>query len=345
MSDFEDALRRRLRDTSMRITDEGSVHRVVHRVEGAGRRSRSVLAIALTVAAVGCVLVAVPLVRHSGSHSKAVGATSSNAVPWIAKKATAAIEQNDTAANLHACRRGDLRLTVTRPKLAGQTVFYPIRVRNLSSTACTVSASFDSLAPRSDPSAKYRISTSASDAGSVVLRADGVATSQVAINSCAAPSARQRKVVHPTFRLNGVGALSSSSGSLNVNCSQLSASPLTASQDPPATTPLDSLTATIQVPASITPGQTLDYSVTLTNPSSAAVPLSSCPNYVEVVGPPGYSETYQLNCTTASISPGQSVTFDMQLGIPATLDATANPAKLIWYIPNGPSVGTTIQVG
>jgi hypothetical protein len=105
--------------------------------------------------------------------------------------------------------------------------------------------------------------------------------------------------------------------------------------------PLNVLTATAAMPATVTAGTTATYTVTLQNPTSQAVALSPCPSYTEYMSPVGTrfgsgASQYYLNCPAVpEIPAGSSVTFDMQIPVPAA----AGVAKYGWAL-QGAAVST-----
>jgi hypothetical protein len=107
------------------------------------------------------------------------------------------------------------------------------------------------------------------------------------------------------------------------------------------TSPLDVLTVSRSMPASVTAGSEVTYRVTLTNPTSHRVPLSPCPSYEEFMATYGTGIPsdlrYYLNCAAAPVIPARgAVTFDIQITAPAT----AGTAKFVWLIQ-----GTTLATG
>jgi hypothetical protein len=110
--------------------------------------------------------------------------------------------------------------------------------------------------------------------------------------------------------------------------------------------PLDQLTGTVAVAETANRGAVLHYTVTITNPTGAPVSLASCPSYTQSLYDDGklISNTLRLNCgaTGAQIGANSSVTYEMQLAIPASLPAGG--AKLSWNLQNGPSVGALIAL-
>ena len=113
----------------------------------------------------------------------------------------------------------------------------------------------------------------------------------------------------------------------------------------PAATPvpIDSLSATLEAPPTVARGAVLTYQVTLVNQSPASVALSPCPSYTETLG--AVQQTLVLNCQAgASIAGNASVTYQMQLTVPAS--APPGDTKLSWTleVPEGPVAGTVITL-
>ncbi|HEY5986451.1 MAG TPA: hypothetical protein VIV12_08755, partial [Streptosporangiaceae bacterium] len=108
------------------------------------------------------------------------------------------------------------------------------------------------------------------------------------------------------------------------------------------TGPYSQLVADIHLPSSVTPGTTLNYTLTLTNTGSDTFTFSSCPAYtegVDVASHVAYQVTtvsYTLNCGGVSIPAGGTATFAMQIDVP-DVTGTAYLAKFVWIMENGPS--------
>jgi hypothetical protein len=102
--------------------------------------------------------------------------------------------------------------------------------------------------------------------------------------------------------------------------------------------PLAGMELQIAAPATIRPGENLDFVVTLVNPTPRDIPLDPCPNYsvilestVKIVG------SHALNCVDAGGQPrvvpsGMSLSFGMRLPIPADPGLTAGPKLLRWSL-------------
>jgi hypothetical protein len=93
---------------------------------------------------------------------------------------------------------------------------------------------------------------------------------------------------------------------------------------PEPTYPTDPLVATVNLPGQIRAGSTFDYTVTLTNPTAKAIPLSPCLTYEEHVttAKPDTAAAsvglyYQLNCAGNPVVPAhQPLTFAMRIPAP-----------------------------
>jgi hypothetical protein len=135
---------------------------------------------------------------------------------------------------------------------------------------------------------------------------------------------------------------------LNLVCG-LAASRFGAPQPPPPSSrsPLNVLTATIAIPATLSAGSTASYTVTLRNHSGAPVRLTPCPSYTEYLGvfsgsgrPMYLTRHYYLNCAAIRrIAACGSVAFAMRIPVPAG----AGHAKLGWQL-QGADVATAAIV-
>jgi hypothetical protein len=111
--------------------------------------------------------------------------------------------------------------------------------------------------------------------------------------------------------------------------------------------PLNSLTATLDAPQTVARGAVLTYRVTLLNQTSAAVALSPCPSYTEVLGAGAgaVQQTLVLNCQAgASIAAGAAATYEIELTVPASMPP--GDTKLAWTleVPDGAVAGTVMTV-
>jgi hypothetical protein len=128
---------------------------------------------------------------------------------------------------------------------------------------------------------------------------------------------------------------------MSVACGDPEVTDMTDRVAEPTGDPLSQLTGSVSAPGEITAGQSLAYTVTVTNPTATDIKLDPCPSYSE--GLKGYgSKTYLLNCDAQGVIPAQSsVDFAMQLAVPA--EATGH-TDLGWVlnVPGGIASGTAV---
>jgi hypothetical protein len=98
------------------------------------------------------------------------------------------------------------------------------------------------------------------------------------------------------------------------------------------------------------PGETMTYTITLTNRSAHEKPINpaaSCPNYTQRLSLPESARPidrqFALNWTRGMLAAGERATFEMRLQIPA--DATAGTAGIVWQLgERGPDAKATFQI-
>lgn len=117
-------------------------------------------------------------------------------------------------------------------------------------------------------------------------------------------------------------------------------------QLPEPVDPRSALTATLQMPATVHAGETLEYVVALSNPTDKAIEISGtdCPGYIEATD--AAKVLLGLNCDTVqAIGPGATVRYEMRLPIPST----AQPGRMTvhWVMSRGvaSAAGTVTVVG
>jgi hypothetical protein len=133
-------------------------------------------------------------------------------------------------------------------------------------------------------------------------------------------------------------------------------SPLTipGTPTPPVPDPCDHLPVaiTLSQPPKIHPGDTLTYTVAITNRSAYQKPLDlagECPNYNETLFLPGSGQTIKVELAlnmlpTTFLAAGERATLEMRVPIPA--DAATGTATIVWQIgARGPAAKATFEVG
>jgi hypothetical protein len=131
-------------------------------------------------------------------------------------------------------------------------------------------------------------------------------------------------------------AASSEGTILTSNCSTTEVSQIGVSQTAPKPDSLSALTIGLQAPASVPAGHTLQFAVTITNPTNTAIRLSPCPSY-EVGISSARVVAYQLNCSSPVISPHQYRVYDMEYTVPA--NTPAGITKIGWFLLNATRTG------
>lgn len=244
-------------------------------------------------------------------------------VPWASLPAAPIPPYGPALAAASPCRSGDVRVTVGGHNGASQQQFTYIDVTNTSNTACAVSgypdvvgegqgitpttpSSLTKVSGFNEPGMQYALGPGAT-AGFTVEQSDSCDSDPNA------PSVDYQQLV---ITLPG-GGNAVLTDALPKTCPGLAETIYTHVFTEAG--PLAPLTAKVTAPASVKLGaSSVDYSVTLNNPSSAPVSLYPCPNYTEFAsdGPKIQPQTFRLNCShVEEVEPGRSVTFTMRVAI------------------------------
>lgn len=95
--------------------------------------------------------------------------------------------------------------------------------------------------------------------------------------------------------------------------------------------PVADLVPSLELPATVKAGETLRYTVTLSNPTTTDIALDLCPDFLQTMT--GVKQTYLLNCPQADPVPaGGSEVFAMELVVPADLNG---PTQVSWFLERG----------
>lgn len=237
-----------------------------------------------------------------------------------------------------ACRTADLALDDTETNGAGGTLITQVRVHNRGPARCTVTGRPTLL--KTDPGTG-RTSTFTSgtgthlppEPGSTPATIDPDEEAQLNIETYGGCLDGRPQTTYAGVKLrmpdSGEFALHLS---LNVTCGINVGEWFRAPPAEPQPDPYAALTASIQAPASVKVGTTLDYVVTLTNPTDADIPLDPCPNYSVILQVPVKTGGYrQLNCAVPAIPAHGSIRFAMRLPIPS-FTTFSGPATLSWAL-------------
>ena len=117
---------------------------------------------------------------------------------------------------------------------------------------------------------------------------------------------------------------------------------------PPISTPgpLDALHVQMHAPTTATAGTTLSYTVTVSNPTSAAIALDPCPTWQALidnpVGPDGITQVSgPIDCATTPAVPAHGgFTVQMRINVPTKV----GNAKFVWWITGGAASGEALTV-
>jgi hypothetical protein len=256
--------------------------------------------------------LAVLLVAHKSPPAAAATGSAAAATGWVDQPAAipAAAPENP---GIPACTSGDLRILPGRHGLIGVgTYAYLYTATNKSDRACYVSGR---------PAVQLSGKTVAAGANVLSLTAGVLAPGASATfaltqwpgASCSAAAsefaAARASTTIPLVKVGAQPGAGTPAGTiLTSRCSTTEVTPIGLVQVNPKPDALSALTVRLNVPAAAGAGSTLNFTVTIGNPTKAAIPL------------------------------GQSRTFDMQYPVPA--DTPAGLTKIGWFLLNPDRTGT-----
>ena len=283
-------------------------------------------------------------------------------VPWLNQPAPAQAEsmQASVSAPLRLCAAADLHIVLGQKGARHGFATQEIRISNLSADKCTIDGIPDTqiLPDNAAPQtlgahdlkpqlASTRIDLDAGQEAILLIGTPG---------SCDAATRPQRKVAtRIQLALPGGGVKKLDGAHVDTLCGRASLlrfdaghhnAPAVAALSATGNAQLSQLSGVVATPDTVNRGDTLRYTVTLSNPTDAPVSLAACPAYTQSFYADGkiVSNTLRLNCaaTGAQIAAKSSVTYEMQL--PLQADLLAGNAKLSWALQNGPAVGTMLNL-
>jgi len=265
--------------------------------------------------------------------------TGASVVPWrdlpSVHQPEPTLSPRPTAA---ACRTADLLLDAIDTDGAGGTTFNHVKVHNAGPARCTVSGrptlvKTDPKTGRTSAAATGTTTMFSPQPGSTPATIDPGEQAWLDIETYGGCLDDRPEITYADVRLRlpdgGQIALRTSlNATCGVNLSVWFRSPPTG----PQPDPFAALTVSIQAPASVKIGTTLDYLVTLTNPTASDIALHPCPNYSVFLQAPVKAGGYhQLNCAVPAIPAYGSVRFAMRLTIPS-YTTYSGPTKLSWTL-------------
>jgi hypothetical protein len=305
---------------------------------------------ALVAAGLGIGLLLMVTLGPTGSGEPGPSPLASGLVAWVNSPAPSPTPTpKPTFGTAPACVTGRLG-SVSRGhrQLAAGNVNVEVRIKNLSNASCTLrgypQVSGVTSAGQVVPlSAKH--GSSLGNPGPVAPIPPGkvVAVNVSTSNGCGT------SLEYPTLRLTiPTGeAFDVPGGSWDVGCG-VTVSRFGVPSLAPKPEPVSPLRVTMAAPQTTKAGETLVFTVTITNTGRDPYLFTPCPSYREYVEVGSGTTTttterfYYLNCSAASmIDPGRSLTFSMELPVGTATGA----GKLGWTLlaPGSPGATTTIE--
>jgi Protein of unknown function (DUF4232) len=303
--------------------------------------SKAARILAPTAAAVFVAGLAALVVAHQSPPAPAATGSAAAATRWVDQPAAipAVAPRNPGIA---ACTSGDLRIRPARHGLIGVGAYaYLYSATNKSARACYVSGRPTvHLAGKTVAAGPNVLSLTAG-----VLAPGASATfalTQSPGTSCSAAASRtaasHATTMTPLVKVGTQPGAGTRDGTILASrCSTTKVTPIGLVQVNPKPDALSALTVRLDVPAHASAGRLMKFTVTITNPTGAAIRLAPCPSY-EVGISAARATAYHLNCFAPAIRAGQSRTFDMQYTIPA--GTRAGLTKIGWFLLNPDRTGT-----
>jgi hypothetical protein len=315
-----------------------------------GGRSRSPVAAAARTAGTAVTAEAAAAVVSSGGGSLPPAPTPTPSgtavIPWVGKPGTPRSVPVSASAG-RPCRAADLDIAAG---LSG--AFQGLATQELTLHDRAADACFLAGAPQvvlTDAGARSRVSPGQFAAKRLDLASGSSAGLVVGTPAACAGSGQPVVATSVLLTLPTGDAVTVGGTRIDTECGAPTVVEFGAADLLPAATPgpLDSLSATLDAPQTVARGAVLTYQVTLVNQSPAAVALSPCPSYTQVLGggAGAAQQTLVLNCQAgASIAANAAVTYAMKVTVPAS--APPGDTKLTWKleVPDGPVTGTVITV-
>ncbi|MEK8033525.1 DUF4232 domain-containing protein [Ideonella sp. DXS29W] len=276
-------------------------------------------------------------------------------VAWLDEPAWAAEPADATGPLTEStpapCRQADLDLTLGTAGAYHGRATQELLLRNTSSAPCSLP---DAPAVELAQAMGWQaIETKADQVGGSALVLAPRATVGVLLGTpgaCDATLREDRRVVRRLRVLApGGGALHTDGAHVDTTCGPAALMRVDLHAPARATAPagLGALTAELTAPRTAHAGATVDYLVTLRNPTGTPVDLSTCPSYEQVLNTDSSREAgrWRLNCAGAGgrIPAHGQVQFAMRALVPASSLASGG-VKLSWQLAGGPTAGTVVPL-
>lgn len=280
------------------------------------------------------------IAAHQSARTVTAG-SAGRATGWVDRPAAIPAVSVPHNPGIAACTSGDLRVRMERRGLLGAgTYAYIYSAQNTAKRACYVSGR---------PGVKLAGQALAGGPNVLDVTAGALAPGS---SATFAVTQRPRAGCTPAFSRSGVPRTSvvaahiqigarppaaTADGTIRTSrCSTTEVSQIGLAPTSPKPDQLSPLTIQLRAPERVRAGRTLDFTVTITNSTRAAIRLSPCPSYETGISS-APAVAYQLNCARPAIGAGQSRVYDMRFAVPAS--TPAGPAKIGWFLLNSTRTG------
>ncbi|MDH2445113.1 DUF4232 domain-containing protein [Amnibacterium sp. CER49] len=319
-----------------------------------------IAAAVIAAAAAGTLLIS----GRPAGHPAALPTPAATLVPWTDSKPSTAIVAAGSASASHypACTAADVTVTNTSGGKAMGAFEMPTFIRNTSHGPCSLTDRDLTLLTKHDgrtqPIATTRVDP---QQATLIVLAPGATTHfQAAITgNCRAGQGLLGPWTQPLWlEVHGTpirlhGALLPTDARLTcagINDNAGSSSYYRDDPEPNPTGPYTHVRAAITAPHTVTAGEQLRYTVTLTNTARTTLSFTDCPTYEQYVtadnGHGGQANTRTintLNCAAAHpLKHGASITFEMLVTVP--VNAAPGYLKLGWAIGDQVFAGDVLTV-
>lgn len=338
-----DPLERDLRQSlSGRKWDLSGDPGLLERVHAGARRRRttrrSVVAAGVAAALVSAITVTAA-VRQPLSTSPSPAGTHTSApplttVPWVDD------EVPDPYADVPACRASDLQ--VIRASAVSETgiTLASVTVENRGPAACLLSGEprlrAQGIEILTDPNAGLVEGFSEPGVSPALLKPGFQATTTFnTVDDCVDPG----DAVKDVTLVLGTGGVVHTTLDLNTRC-HASINSWLRTKPESEESPWQGIRASIRAPSTVRAGETLEYTVALTNAGPRPVEFATCPTYQQVLqrGQQVVTGDWRLNCGAVPVlEPKDRVRFAMRLPVPA--DMPARRALLTWILEGSSAFG------
>jgi len=348
MPDLDRALRDLLTDDRLELPVRRDASRIVREGVRRRRRRRTIAAttvLATTTGVAVAVAFTVPALLTSGADRPSVPTQPhvKYDVAWVDQPAPRmwspkAVQPKPPTMDAPRCLASQLKLVRVDTNGGGGVLFHILRLRNISSAPCLLVGTPPRVVARMSGKPDV-VATRGLQLGSGGVGGDLQPGKLGYLTLETNRDCPDRYATPSTFPTNDYSSLSVTlpSGTsftvpmeLDAECGlKTGGLGINVAEPHPPVDPRTFLEPIVEAPRTATPGSSLDYVVTLTNPTDSAISLSHCPGYVETLGPS--KEVLGLDCSGVhSIGAGASVRYEMRIDAPT--EVATGPLQLTWTL-------------